>query len=392
MKLLVHHHAIAYKDSDGIWIHSTMGSWITHLADHFEEVGLLLHVTEDKKPVQDTCIINENVILHSLGPPGRMWDKIQRTLRIRKACAELDNKYDTLLIRGITPRQHIVWNNIKVNTLKKYFLLVGSPIYGYSIASIRTLPDLYYWYMERYRIFELNSILRNGTLLVNAPTLVEEAFDVLKEKSLYIPTNTISEVEFIPFSPKQINSDRIKLLFVGRVIRAKGVIEAIESVKLLIESGYDCELNVVGPIGGGSFKTELENIRQQLSLETKVNFHGLIEFGDKLLNMYRTADIFILPSYNEGFPHVIWEAAASCCPIITSPAGGIPSLFKHRQHAVLIPPKDHKVLADSIIELLDDERLRTNIVTNAYNFAMEYTAESCAKKLAEVILSKNEKQ
>ena len=121
MKLLVHHHAVAYQDAHGIWIHSTMGKWIVNLSNYYEQVGLLVHVSENKRPVQDVCITNENIKLHSLGLPGKMWDKIQRTFRIRKACAALNNKYDVLLVRGITPRQHIVWNNIKVTTSKKYF-------------------------------------------------------------------------------------------------------------------------------------------------------------------------------------------------------------------------------------------------------------------------------
>ena len=391
MKLLIHHHAIAYKDSDGIWIHSTIGSWITHLADYFEEVGLLLHVTEDKKPVQDTCIINKNVVLHSLGPPGRMWDKVQRTLRIRKACAELDNKYDTLLIRGITPRQHIIWNNVKVTTCKKYLLLVGSLLNNITIINIRSLSDFYNYYMERYRRYELKNMLKNGELLVNSFVTQKEAVNILNIRSSFVPTNTISEKEFTSFNIKNIRNP-LSLLFCGRVEEKKGIIEAIKAVKLLKDKKCNVRFDIVGPNIDGIYYDEIKALIYKFNLQDSITLRGAIPYGEELLKSYRKSDILILPSHTEGFPHVIWEAAANCCPVIATSVGGIPSIIKHLQHGILIPPYNHKMLADSIIELAENEQLRAELITNAYNLAMEYTAESCAKKLAEVILSKNEKQ
>ncbi len=385
MKLLVHHHAIAYKDSDGIWIHSTMGSWITHLADHFEEVGLLLHVTEDKKPVQDTCIINKNVVLHSLGPPGRMWDKVQRTLRIRKACAELDNKYDTLLIRGITPRQHIIWNNVKVTTCKKYLLLVGSLLNNITIINIRSLSDFYNYYMERYRRYELKNMLKNGELLVNSFVTQKEAVNILNIRSSFVPTNTISEKEFTSFNIKNIRNP-LSLLFCGRIEIKKGIIEGISAVNILKKEGIDVQLDIVGPVEDQKFIKEAKVMIDELNINDRVTFHGMIPYGYKLFSFYKNADIFVIPSYTEGFPRVIWEAAANCCPVIATKVGGIPSLFKHREHGILIPPQNKYALADSIIKLINNTTLRSDIVTNAYKLANEYTVEKCTNRLSEIIL------
>jgi len=391
MKLLIHHHAVAFKDSNGIWIQSFIGNWINNLAYHFEEVGLLVHISKNKKNVQDTCINNKKVILHSLGAPGIMWDKIQRTFRIRAVCWKLKNNYDFLLIRGMTPRQHIIWNNVEVTTSRKYFLLVGTPKSSYSLKSIISFAGIFNYYMEQYRQFELRNMLKNGSLTVNSPTLIKESDEILNEKAIFIPTNSISKNDFTPFNVKEIKPNCISLLFVSRVIKEKGVIEAIESVRLLKEKGIDCKLDIVGPIDKLSFKKYLNDLIQDLKIKADVNFHGFVNFGENLLNIYRSADIFILPTYwGEGFPHVIWEAAASCCPIISSPAGGIPALIQDRHHALLIPEKTTELLVDSIIELINNKSLRSKIVTNAYNLAKEYTVESCAKKLADVILTEKE--
>jgi len=383
-KLLVHHHAVAYQDSKGIWINSVLGKWIIHLADHFEEVGLLVSVTENKKSVQDICITNENVILHSLGTPGKFWDKIQRTLRIRQVCFELENQYDFLLVRGITPRQNLIWEKIKV-LKNKYFLLVGSLNSNLSIRDLRSLLDLFLWYIERYRLRELKRMLKGGSLLVNAHSLQEEAMAIFNKKAVFTPTNTISNKEFSNFEIRGINNP-VRLLFCGRIEVKKGITEAIKAVNLLKKEGIEIQLDLVGPFEDYKFQKESESLIDKLNIDDQIIFHGRVPYGDELFSYFKKADIFILPSYTEGFPHVIWEAAGNCCPIIATKVGGIPSLFKHREHGILIPPRDQKVLADAISELISNTELRKNIVINAYKLALGYTVEKCAKQLSEIML------
>jgi glycosyltransferase involved in cell wall biosynthesis len=146
-------------------------------------------------------------------------------------------------------------------------------------------------------------------------------------------------------------------------------------------------LDLLGPIVDQKFSKEAKVLIDTLNISDHIIFHGRIPYGEKLFNFYKNSDMCILPSYTEGFPHVIWEAAANCCPVITTSVGGIPSLIKHRHHGILISPKDFQTLADSIIELIDNENLRVEIITNAYKLAYEYTVENCAKRLAEAILN-----
>ena len=73
-----------------------------------------------KNRLQDTCIHKNNVILESLGAPGYTWDRIQRIRRIKNKCRSIDNQYDVLIVRGMTPRQNTIWKNIKAKN--KIFL------------------------------------------------------------------------------------------------------------------------------------------------------------------------------------------------------------------------------------------------------------------------------
>ena len=383
-KLLVHHHAVAYIDSNGIWVHSVIGRWIIELAVHFQNVGLMLNVSQDKKPEQDTCIANKNVIFHSLGAPGIMWDKIQRTRRIKELCGIIENQYDYLLIRGITPRQGMIWKHTKV--IKKFFLLVGSPSYNYNLSSLRSLSDIYHWYMEWYRRLELRTISKNGLIIVNAPHLKQEVREQLSIEAVFVPTNTISKREFSTFHVRSIKKP-IRLLFCGRIEVKKGIIEAVKAVGKIIKTGYQVQLDLIGPIIDHKFHQAVKVLIEELKIQDHITFHSRIPFGEELLRYFRESDIFILPSYTEGFPHVIWEAAASCCPVIATSVGGIPSLYKHRYHGILIPPRDYIALSDSILDLISNTTLRAEIVANAFKLVQDYTVENCAKKLANVILS-----
>ena len=382
-KILIHHHFIVYQDNNGIWINSVLGKWIIELANYFHTIGLLFHVSKDKSQLQDVCITNNNVVLHSMGPSGYMFDKFQRTLRIRKVCIKLANKYDSLIIRGITPRQYIVYKNIKVAE-HKYFLLVCSLNKVYSINRIKSFFDLYSYFMERYRLLQLKLIVKKSFLLVNSPKLVDEAMEILKTKSAFIPTNTISSKQFSSFEVRKLNKP-LKLLFCGRLEIKKGVIEAIKAVDLLNKNGFEVKLYFIGSFVSDGFKNHTKSLIEKLNIKNRIIFLGRLPYGKKLLDYYKKSDIFILPSYTEGFPHVLWEAAGNCCPIITTNVGGIPTYLKDNYHALLIPSKNHIILADSIIKLVKNENLRVKIITNAYELVKMYTVENCAKILSDKI-------
>jgi glycosyltransferase involved in cell wall biosynthesis len=382
-KILIHHHFIAYQDKNGIWINSILGKWIIELANYFHTIGLLVHVSKEKSILQDICMTNNNIVLHSLGPPGYMYDKFSRSIRIRKVCNELANKYDSLIIRGITPRQYIVYKNIEV-TEHKYFLLVCSLNKVYSINRIKSFFDLYSYFMERHRLLQLKLILKKSSLLVNSPKLKKEAKKILKVKADFIPTNTISSNEFSSFKVRKINKP-LKLLFCGRIEFKKGIIEAIKAIHLLKTKDIEVKLYLIGSFVDGKFEKETELLINKLNINDKIIFLGRIPYGKILLDHYKKSDIFILPSYTEGFPHVLWEAAGNCCPIITTNVGGIPTYLKHNYHGILIPSKNYIILADSIIKLINNEKLRSKIITNAYELAKMYTVENCAKILSDKI-------
>ena len=76
-------------------------------------------------------------------------------------------------------------------------------------------------------------------------------------------------------------------------------------------------------------------------------------------------DVFVLASHMEGLGSTILDAMALGLPIVATKAGGIPEMLRHRETALLVPPRDPQQLSRAILELLGDHTLRTYLGQNA---------------------------
>lgn len=380
-RLLFHHHDIAYQSSAGeIWLTSGIGRWISALSTHFHEIGLLLHESHHHLQKQDFKITERNVRLISLGAPGRYLDHFEKLQRVRRACEQAGAQADGLLIRGMTSGQYNVWQHTPV--ANKAFLLVRSP-------KQKRLVDLkpatiVSTLVNQYREHTFGRIVADGALLMaNSPLHIKELEEIYSRYAHFVPTNTIREAEFAPFQVKPL-SNPIRIFYCGRLHILKGVRELLVAVSALRQQGMDCELDLAGALEEPGY-TELRRLAGELGSSSHIRWHGHVPFGEQLFHLYRSADVFILPSYTEGFPRVIWEASANCCPVITTSVGGIPALIKHEQHALLIPPKDSGAIVAAVNRLVAESTLRQAIIERAYQNAKGFSVESCAREMTTVL-------
>ena len=128
-------------------------------------------------------------------------------------------------------------------------------------------------------------------------------------------------------------SNKIKLLFVGRVERRKGIFELIETCVILRDKKINFSLDVLG--GGSSFK-EVNELLNKHNLQKYVSLHGQISNYSKIISYYKMSDVFVLPSYTEGFPRVIYTAMEYGLPVITTLVGGIPSIMKDQYNCISV--------------------------------------------------------
>lgn len=373
-KLLIHHHGFAFFDGEYIWVQSFLGRWIIALSKEFSSVGLLLTTVDKKLKNLDTPLNIENVKLEIF---GTAFEKKMQTSKkqLKQNVKQISREYDILLIRGITPRQFLVYKYSTCNL--KAFLLVGSiidnkPSFKFNIIGL----FLYYRYF--YHLRNLKKIAVGSRVFANSPKIVDELKDVLKINASYIPTNTISKDDIPPFNsfnPK----NNCQWLFCGRIVEDKGIEELIDAMYLYTNKGYNAHLKIIGT-GQQNYIDFIKTKISKYGLVNNVSFLGFIPFGKDLFDVYKSSDIFILPSWHEGFPHAIWEAAAFSLPIIVTNVGGISGIVDSSL-VNFIRLRDPEDISKCCTEINENIEKTTKITKNMYDFSLKFTIDSCAKKL-----------
>lgn len=157
----------------------------------------------------------------------------------------------------------------------------------------------------------------------------------------------------------RVHSGKVRrLAYLGRLIREKGVFEAVRAVEVLRkeESFKDLELNIAGT---GPALSELQSYVNSRSLNGHVKLLGSV-VGSLKTRFLQDADVFVFPSYHqEGLPYAILESLAAGTPVITTRVGGIPDVVADGVHGLFVEPRDPSSIISAIRQLSDsNDRLR----------------------------------
>jgi glycosyltransferase involved in cell wall biosynthesis len=152
---------------------------------------------------------------------------------------------------------------------------------------------------------------------------------------------------FRPGSDRRANT-RPRVLFVGGDFSRKGGEDLLEAMKSL---GDEAELDVVTGVRPRSIPT---------SSPTRVHL-GLNHASDELFELFRQADIFVLPTIGETYGLVICEAMASGLPVVATNVGAIPEIVEDGVSGVLVPPNSPSALADSLQRLVRQPEQRRSM-------------------------------
>jgi glycosyltransferase involved in cell wall biosynthesis len=169
------------------------------------------------------------------------------------------------------------------------------------------------------------------------------------------------------------------LLSVGNLVKIKGHFDLINAMKIVCSKRSDVILVI---IGNGFLKEKLRNRSIELQLDEKVFLVGGKKHEEINLWM-NAADLLVLPSFHEGFPTVIPEALACGLPVVGTNVGGIPEALSVDFVGAVVSPHDPKHLADKILEMLDQNYSRQDIV----NHAKQYEQVNVNKRLVSIYSS-----
>lgn len=169
---------------------------------------------------------------------------------------------------------------------------------------------------------------------------------VPREKLVTIP-NWLPGGYEIALHPKRADGQSpLRLIFVGWLVKEKGVRELMTSFEDLSRR-FSVTLDV---IGGGTLEQEL---REAAKGQGRLTIHGWLS-ASAIRQHLDQAQVFVLPTYFEGFPNALLEAMARGLPAICSDVGAIGGSLDHGRNGFLIPPRDADALSRAIMNYLQD--------------------------------------
>jgi len=167
-------------------------------------------------------------------------------------------------------------------------------------------------------------------------------------------------------SHHQIPDMAIVFCFVGRIVKDKGIVELVQAFKKL-SSSADTRLMLVG-----SFEQELDplpaEIIHYLQHDARVIMAG---FQHDVRPWLLAADVFVFPSYREGFPNVVMQAACLEIPGIVSDINGCNEIIEDQLSGLIVPPKDSAALHDAMLKMITEKELRASFAAKARKFVAE---------------------
>ncbi len=141
-----------------------------------------------------------------------------------------------------------------------------------------------------------------------------------------------------------------RLLTVGRLVPEKGAPVLLDALAILAERGLRPATTIVG---AGPLADPLQAQAHALGVDQHVDLAGPIG-QDDLPDVYRAADVFVLPSFSEGLPVVLMEAMACGLPVVTTQIAAIGELVEDRRNGRVVPPGRADLLAGAIADALAD--------------------------------------
>jgi len=223
---------------------------------------------------------------------------------------------------------------------------------------------------ESKKVIFLSPAYRNYVLEKIVPDYLRESIEI---KSVVVPNGINPFFLENKFTKKKTeNKKNIKLLYVGEFTKNKNIEISIEAARKLKKLGYNVNFNIVGSRGNNEYKIK----RLAKANEDIVGIHERIEEREKLLNVYRKSNIFIMPSRNETFGLVYGEAMSQGLPVIYSKGQGIDGYFKDGRVGYSVNPNDANDIVKKIEMILGNYN---NISKNCYDLVEKFSWERIAQ-------------
>jgi glycosyltransferase involved in cell wall biosynthesis len=361
------------RTPDGkVWTQTTFPyKFWTRYLEVFDRVRVVARVLEVPSALPDWKRadgegVSFAAIPHYLGP----WQYLLKARQIEQAARNSVGAKDAVILRLSSQIANSIEPLLRKTGHPYGVEVVADPYDVFAPGSVKhPLSPLFRWWFPRQ--------LRRQCAGASAAAYVTErtlqtryppaptAFST-NYSSIELPTSALVAA---PCLPRQ-NAHQFTLIFVGtlaQLYKAPNVV--IAAVGTCVQDGLDLTLILVGD---GKHRSELEAQAKALDIGDRVCFRGQLTAGNPVITELDNADLFVLPSYQEGLPRAMVEAMARALPCVGSTIGGIPELLLPEE---MVPPGDVTALASKIREVVTNPDRMARMSARNLEKAKEYTEE-----------------
>ena len=211
---------------------------------------------------------------------------------------------------------------------------------------------------ETHRLAMVRVLDHAGALLIGGRSFAEEVRHRLGtplERFTVVP----GAVDTSRFMPAPLQSEGpSRILYHGRVDRRKGVLDFLHALQL---TGGDWSATISGI---GPDLEAAKGLADELGLGPRVSFSGCVDYH-QVPEVYRGHDLFVSPTYAEGFSNTILEAMASGLAVLSCRSVGVIDCLRDEENGLLVEPGDRAALGEALTRLVHDAQLRGRLTANA---------------------------
>ncbi len=286
--------------------------------------------------------------------------------------------------------------SLKKQRIKKPFIhtIHGVLADEYEQAKKNGYPSIRGWaanyFMEKLSKLE-EETAKDATIVVTISTYslekIQKYYGIEQSKVRIVP-NGVDIEKFKPMDNKTVRQqfglgNEPCVLFVGSLIPRKGLPFLVEAAKKVVKVQSDTKFLIVGE---GPLKNQLNDSVKSANISGNFRFIGNLK-DDMLPKVYNCADVFVLPSIQEGQGIVLLEAQASAKPVVAFDIGGVNETVLNKETGLLVNQGNTDELADALLKLLTDKALREKMGSNGQLFVSKnFTWEICSQKMLKVYL------
>ena len=254
---------------------------------------------------------------------------------------------------------------------------LGADVPGFNIGDWRL--DAYH----KLTRFISKSIWNNSSYVIaNSKSLQETCKRFSPNHDIKVITNGVdTEIFYPPQNKNFTKTNEVNILFVSRLMLQKGVDTLIKTINVLKERKINnFKLTIVGE---GHLKELMFSLIEKYDLREKINYLGWKDL-EELPDIYRAADIFILPSVMEGMSSVVLQAMASGLPIVASRVKGFEEILEKNVNGLFAEYNNPGQFANAIEKLIESTELREQMSQKSLEKSKLFSWESIAKQYLEL--------